>query len=80
MLHRHTKHILLCLIASNVMRKTCSSAKIAGIYSVLADETKDCSKVEQLSIVIIRYVDVETAAIHEHFIIYVNSESLDAED
>jgi len=48
------------------MRKICSSAKKAGIYSVLADETKDCSKVEQLSIVI-RYVDVETAAIHERF-------------
>ena len=61
-----TQNTLLRLIASNVMGKICLSAKKAGIYSVLADETKDCSKVEQLSIVI-RYVDVETAAIHERF-------------
>ena len=65
-------------MASNVTSKICSSVKRAGVYSVLADETKDCSKVEQLSIVI-RYVDMNTAKIHEHFLTYVKAEFLDAE-
>ena len=69
---------LLRLMASNVTSKICSSVKRAGVYSVLADETKDCSKVEQLSIVI-RYVDTNTAKIHEHFLTYVKAEFLDAE-
>ena len=43
---------------------------LAGMYSILADETKDCSKKEQLSLVV-RYADVNSATIFEHlFIIY----------
>lgn len=53
-------------------------AKKAGMYSILADETKDSSKEEQLPIVI-RYVDVDTAEINERFLTYVKASSLNAE-
>lgn len=43
----------------------------------MADETKDCSKKEQLSVVI-RYID-EKACIHEHFLTYVEALDLTAE-
>ena len=45
---------------------------------MLADETKDFSKKEQLSIAL-RYVDIETAIQHEHFISYIEATSLNAE-
>jgi len=48
----------------------------------LADESKDCSKTEQLAIVL-RYVEIDTPTQHEHFLTYIkvasqNSESLSA--
>lgn len=43
-----------------------------GMYSVLADETKDNSKVEQLAIVI-RYLNIDTATQHEQFLTYVKA-------
>ena len=58
---------MLCFMASNVTIAICTSAKKAGMYSVLADETKDCFKTEQMSIVI-RYVDMDTATVQEHFL------------
>ena len=42
------------------------------------DETKDCSKREQMALVL-RYVNVETGAIFEHFLTYVEVRSLDAQ-
>ena len=45
---------------------------------MLADETKDFSKKEQLSIAL-RYVDIETAIQHEHFISYIEATSLNTE-
>ena len=53
-----------------VREKISTAVKKAGAYSVLADETKDCSKQEQLAMVL-RYVDQETAVQHEHFLTYV---------
>ena len=35
-----------------VKKKICSDIRDAGVYSILADESKDCSKTEQLAIVI----------------------------
>ena len=49
----------------------------AGAYTILADETKDCSKKEQLAIVV-RYVDVEAVKLFEHFLTYVEATALDA--
>lgn len=69
---------LLQIMGSVVREKICTAVKKAGVYSVLADETKDCSKQEQLAVVI-RYVDKETAAQHEHFITYVQATSLNAQ-
>ena len=43
----------------------------------MADETKDCSKQEQLAIVL-KYVDEETAVQHEHFLTYVQATFLNA--
>lgn len=63
----------------NIVRnEICLAGKNAGMYSILADETKDCSKREQLAIVL-RYVDVESATIFERFLTYVEATSLNAE-
>ena len=48
-----------------VSDKICVNVRNAGMYSILA--AKDCSKKEQLSLVV-RYVDVDTATIFEHFL------------
>jgi len=48
-----------------------------GFFSILADESKDCSKKEQLAI-ILKYVD-DSATQIEHFLAYVEVKSLDAE-
>ena len=56
--------------------KIYSEVKEAGAYSILCDETKYCSKQEQLSL-IVRYVD-NKAVIHEHFFAYVEVIGLDA--
>ena len=54
-------------MASIIQEKVCTAVKQAGVYSILADETKECSyKVEQLAIVL-RYVDVGTPTQYEHF-------------
>ena len=36
----------------------------AGIFSILADETKDVSKQEQL-VIVLQYVDKPTCTVHE---------------
>ena len=69
---------LLHIMAGIVQRKISTDVRKAGIYSILADETKDCSKKEQLSIVL-RYVDLESATIHERFLTYVEAKRMDAE-
>ena len=43
---------LIHIKTSMVRSKKCSEVKKAFYYSILADETKDCSKMEQLSIVV----------------------------
>ena len=44
-----------------VRKRICAEVQKAGMYSILADETKDCSKREQLAIVL-RYVDAESGS------------------
>ena len=44
----------------------------------MADETRDYSKKEQLSIVV-RYADVESANVHEHFLAFTEPDTLNAE-
>ena len=68
---------ILQVMGGIVREKICTAVKKAGAYSVLADETKDCSKQEQLAIVL-KYVDEETAVQHKHFLTYIQATSLNA--
>ena len=64
-------------MGSIVRKKICTSVQKAGLFSILADESKDCCKREQLAIVL-RYVDLQTSTIFENFLIFVEAVSLDA--
>ena len=68
---------LISVMAGTVQELICSPVRKAGAYTILADETKDCSKKEQLAIVV-RYVDVEAVKLFEHFLTYVEATALDA--
>ena len=57
---------VLHVMAEAVRNKITADVNKVGIYSIMADETRDCSKKEQLSIVV-SYLGVESANIHEHF-------------
>ena len=72
------QNTLLNVMGDLVRNEICLAVKNAGVYSILADETKDCSKREQLAIVL-RYVDTESATIFERFLTYVEATSLNAE-
>ena len=54
-----------------VRESICNKIRNSGVYfvSVLADDTKDCSRKEQLSIVL-RYIDIESAIQYEHYITF----------
>ena len=58
---------IINIMANKIRQQICASIQQAGYYSILADETKDMSKQEQLSIVI-RYLDGNTHSILERFL------------
>ena len=68
---------VLGILGSMVRKMVCNGAKQAGVFSVLADETKDISKKEQMSITL-RYVDAK-AVIREHFLTFVHAVCVNAE-
>ena len=68
---------LLEVMGGLVRGKVCKAIQNARYYSLLGDETKDVSKVEQLATVL-QYIDVQTATIYERFLTYVPAESLTA--
>ena len=68
---------ILHLLANKVRSGICEDIRAAGYFSILADETKDSAKQEQMCFVI-RYADMAKGAIHEHFISFVEAKSLDA--
>lgn len=68
---------LLEVMGDIVRDRICEAIQDATYFSLLGDETKDVSKVEQLAT--LRYVDIKAAAIHERFLTYVPAESLTAE-
>ena len=72
------KNEIIDCMGDIVQAKVCADVNKAGMYSILADETKDCSKVEQLAI-ILRYVDLESATVHERFLTYVEAKCQNAE-
>ena len=59
-----------------VLEYICLSINNAGAFTILADETKDCSKKEQLAIIIL-YVNVDDAKLYEKFLSYVVATVLD---
>ena len=67
---------LLGVMADMVMQTISNEVQKAGIYSLLADETKDISRKEQLSIVL-RYV--YNGSVYERFVGYTFAEQLEAE-
>ena len=71
------QNTLINVMGRMVQESICSSVCKAGTYTILADETKDCSKKEQLAIVV-RYVDVEAVKLLEHFFTYVEATALDS--
>ena len=68
---------LINVMGNTVQELICSSVRKAGAYTILADETNDYSKKEQLAIVL-RYVDVEAVKLFEHFLTYIEATALDA--
>ena len=48
----HIQNSLINIMASGVQEIICNNICAAGFYSLLADETKDISKREQLAIVL----------------------------
>ncbi len=72
------QNTMLSIMAEIVQRKICDSVKKASFYSILADETKDVSRHEQLSIVV-RYVDAKVGKVYERFLTYVEAKSQNAE-
>ncbi len=68
---------LLHLLGEKLRNTICRLVRSAGVFSILADETKDSAKQEQMSFVI-RFADMSKGEIHEHFVTYVEAKSLDA--
>ena len=61
---------LLHIMGDMVRKMICDSVQQAGFFTLMADESKDCSKIEQFSIVF-RYADVDTGIIiYERFLTY----------
>ena len=67
----------LTILGDMVRNYICDRIKEAKIFSLLVDEGRDVSKVEQMSIVL-QFVDV-TGLIHEHFLTFVDTASQTAE-
>ena len=71
------QNALLNVMGNIIRKKIVSAVQDATYFSILADETKDLSKQEQMAIVI-RYVDVQSCTVYERFLTYIKAESLDA--
>lgn len=69
---------IINIMASMVRKEISTAVQKAGCYSILADETKDASKQEQLSIVV-RYIDGTTHMIVERFLTFVLASNLTAD-
>ncbi len=71
------QNALLNVMGTIVRNEITSSVRDATYFSIMADETKDLSKQEQLAIVV-RYVDIRSCTIYERFVTYLHAKSLDA--
>ena len=64
---------LICLCGEEIVTGIISEAKESRVFSILADEVRDCSNTEQMSFVI-RYVD-KSCQIREEFIQFLEYKS-----
>ena len=69
---------LLHIMAGIVRKEIALAVQNAGVFSILADESKDISKQEQL-VIVLRYVDKTICNVFERFLTFVKAESLNAE-
>ena len=74
-LGNHIQNELVQIMAEMVLSNITAEVKEACYFTIIADETKDISKREQLSIVL-RYV--YKGIVHERFVGYVHAHELDA--
>ena len=72
------QNTLLQIMAGMVQKEICCKIQEAGVFSVLGDESKDCTKKEQLTIAL-RCVDPKEKAICEYFLTFVQAAGLNAE-
>ena len=72
------QNTLLQIMAGMVQKEICCKIQEAGVFSVLGDESKDCTKKEQLTIAL-RCVDPKEKAVCEYFLTFVEAASLNAE-
>lgn len=68
---------LLHILANAVRKIICQGVADAGYFSILADESRDSGKDEQMSFVV-RFVGSD-GSIHEHFLTYIHAKGLNAE-
>ena len=68
---------LLKILSNKVVHTICEQVKEAGFYSIIADESRDTAKQEQMSFAI-RYVDMTDGCVQEHFLTFIQAQSLDA--
>ena len=73
------QNTFLNIMGKMVREQICSEVRRAGMYSIMVDETKDCSKTEQMSIAL-RYWDTASMKVNERFLTFVEAKSLTAED
>lgn len=71
------QNTLLNVMGERVRKRISAAVIKAKFFSILADETKDLSKKEQISVVV-RYVESDTCKIYERFLTFVHAETLDA--
>ena len=78
-IHRQKSKIAFYIIIMGDMvgKMVCDGVKNAGIFTLMADESKDYSKNEQFSTVF-RYVDVDTGVMYERFLTFVHATSCNA--
>ena len=69
---------LLCILGNEVRGVIAQSVQKSVAFSLMVDECKDVSKVEQLAIVL-RYVDLDTASIFERLLCFFPAENLNAD-
>ena len=71
------QNLMINILGDLVRKNICEEVVKAGAFSILVDETKDCAKTEQMSVVL-RYA-VEKAVIQERFLTFVEASSQNAE-